>query len=190
MQERIGRNGKKFKLYKFRTMVPDAEQQKEGLMSQNCAGDHMFKLEHDPRIIGLKRRPDGSVKEGIGSFLRKTSLDEFPQMINILRGDMSLVGTRPPTIDEWKKYDLHHRIRLAFRPGLTGLWQISGRSKITDFEEVVRLDTKYIDEWNLDWILKFSLKRSELFFTSGEHFNSLQAVRKGNGRLENCHAGT
>ena len=90
----------------------------------------------------------------IGHFLRKTSLDEFPQFFNILKGDMSLVGTRPPTVDEWEQYELHHRARMAFRPGLTGLWQVSGRSNITDFEEVVKLDTKYIDEWSLGLDLK------------------------------------
>lgn len=149
-QERVGRNGKRFKLYKFRTMVPGADRQKRQLAAQNeMADDKMFKVADDPRIIGLKRRPDGTVKKGIGSFLRETSLDEFPQMFNVLRGEMSLVGTRPPTVDEWEKYDFHHRVRLAFRPGLTGLWQVSGRNKITDFEQVVKLDTKYIDEWNL-----------------------------------------
>lgn len=158
-QERIGRNGKKFKLYKFRTMVPDAERQKEALLAGNrVEGGRMFKLDEDPRIIGLKRMPDGTVKKGIGSFLRETSLDEFPQMLNILRGDMSLVGIRPPTLDEWEQYEPHHRARMSFRPGLTGLWQISGRSAITDFEEVVRLDTKYIDDWNLGLDIKILLK--------------------------------
>ena len=149
-QERVGRNGKKFKMYKFRTMYPDAEERKAELMSQNRVEDGMmFKLDYDPRIIGNRRLPDGTVKEGLGSFLRKTSLDEYPQMFNVLMGDMSLVGTRPPTVDEWEKYELHHRARLAFRPGLTGLWQVSGRSNITDFEEVVRLDTEYIDNWSI-----------------------------------------
>ena len=98
--------------------------------------------------------PDGTRKTGIGQFIRKTSLDEFPQFFNILKGDMSLVGTRPPTVDEWEQYEPHHRARMAFRPGLTGLWQVSGRSNITDFEEVVKLDTKYIDEWSLGVDLK------------------------------------
>ena len=119
-------------------------------MEQNRVKDGMmFKMDFDPRIIGNKILPDGTKKEGIGSFLRKTSLDEFPQFFNILKGDMSLVGTRPPTVDEWEKYEPHHRARMSFRPGLTGLWQVSGRSQITDFEEVVKLDTKYIDEWSL-----------------------------------------
>ena len=85
----------------------------------------------------------------LGEFIRKTSLDEFPQFINILLGDMSLVGTRPPTVDEWELYEPHHRARMSFRPGLTGMWQVSGRSNITDFEEVVKLDTQYISEWSL-----------------------------------------
>lgn len=158
-QERIGRNGRKFKLYKFRTMVPDAERQKQALMAANRVdGGRMFKLDYDPRIIGTRRLPDGTVKKGIGSFLREYSLDEFPQMFNVLRGDMSLVGTRPPTLDEWERYELHHRARLAFRPGVTGLWQVSGRSDITDFEEVVRLDMKYIDEWTLGLDIKIVLK--------------------------------
>ena len=118
----------------------------------------MFKLDYDPRIIGNRRLEDGTVKKGLGSFLRKFSLDEFPQMFNVLRGDMSLVGTRPPTVDEWESYELHHRARLSFRPGVTGLWQVSGRSDITDFEDVVKLDMKYIDEWTLGLDIKIVLK--------------------------------
>lgn len=106
-------------------------------------------MDFDPRIIGNKILPDGTRKTGIGQFIRKTSLDEFPQFINILLGDMSLVGTRPPTVDEWELYEPHHRARMSFRPGLTGMWQVSGRSNITDFEEVVKLDTQYISEWSL-----------------------------------------
>lgn len=149
-QERIGRNGRKFKMYKFRSMYMDAEEQKKELMAQNKISDGlMFKMDFDPRIIGNKILPDGRKKTGIGQFIRKTSLDEFPQFFNILKGDMSLVGTRPPTLDEWEQYEPHHRARMAFRPGLTGMWQVSGRSNITDFEEVVKLDTKYINEWSL-----------------------------------------
>lgn len=158
-QERVGKNGKKFKMYKFRTMYLDAEERKAELMAQNRVDDGlMFKLDYDPRIIGNRILPDGTIKEGLGSFLRKTSLDEFPQFFNVLRGDMSLVGTRPPTVDEWEKYDLHHHARLACRPGITGMWQVSGRSKITDFEEVVRLDTKYIDNWNIGMDIKILLQ--------------------------------
>ena len=149
-QERIGRNGRKFKMYKFRSMYMDAEERKKELMSQNKVSDGMmFKMDFDPRIIGNKILPDGTKKTGIGQFIRKTSIDELPQFWNILKGDMSLVGTRPPTLDEWDKYEPHHRARMSFRPGLTGLWQVSGRSNITDFEEVVRLDTQYIGEWSV-----------------------------------------
>lgn len=166
-QERVGKNGKKFKMYKFRTMYPDAEERKQELLAQNrVESGMMFKLDFDPRIIGSIKLPDGTVKKGIGSFLRETSLDEFPQMFNILRGDMSLVGTRPPTVDEWEKYELHHRARLAFRPGLTGLWQVNGRSNITDFEEVVKLDTRYIEEWNLGLDIKILLKTMGVVFGS------------------------
>ena len=149
-QERVGRNGRKFKIYKFRSMYMDAEERTKELMAQNKIGDGMmFKMDFDPRIIGNRVLPNGKKKTGVGQFIRKTSLDEFPQFWNILKGDMSLVGTRPPTLDEWEKYEPHHRARMAFRPGLTGLWQVSGRSNITDFEEVVKLDTQYIDEWSL-----------------------------------------
>lgn len=158
-QERVGRNGRRFKIHKFRTMYLDAEERKKELQEQNRIGDgRMFKLDYDPRIIGNRRREDGSIREGLGSFLRRTSLDEFPQMLNILMGEMSLVGTRPPTVDEWERYEPHHRARLSFRPGLTGLWQVSGRSNITDFEEVVKLDLKYIDEWSIGLDVKILLK--------------------------------
>ncbi len=128
----------------------DAEERKKELMAQNKVSDGMmFKMDFDPRIIGNKILPYGTKKTGIGQFIRKTSIDELPQFWNILKGDMSLVGTRPPTLDEWEKYEPHHRARMSFRPGLTGLWQVSGRSNITDFEEVVKLDTKYINEWSV-----------------------------------------
>ncbi|HJA71437.1 MAG TPA: sugar transferase [Candidatus Lachnoclostridium stercoravium] len=144
-QTRVGKNGKKFKLYKFRSMYLDAEERKKDLMEKNRVKDGMmFKLDWDPRIIGSEKGPD----KGIGNFIRKYSIDEFPQFFNVLKGDMSLVGTRPPTLDEWEKYDLHHRARLAIKPGVTGMWQVSGRSKITDFEKVVELDKKYITEWS------------------------------------------
>ena len=149
-QYRIGKNGKKFKIYKFRSMYMDAEARKAELMEQNQVKDGMmFKMEYDPRIIGCKKLPDGTIKKGIGNRIRDWSLDEFPQFFNVLKGDMSLIGTRPPTEDEWEKYSAHHRGRMAIKPGITGLWQVSGRSNITDFDEVVRLDRKYIDEWSL-----------------------------------------
>ena len=149
-QTRIGKNGKKFKMYKFRSMYMDAEERKAELMKENRVKDGMmFKLDFDPRIIGSKKLPDGTVKKGIGNYIRDWSLDEFPQFLNVLLGDMSLVGTRPPTEDEWNKYELHHRARLAFRPGITGMWQVSGRSNITDFDEVVKLDREYIRNWSM-----------------------------------------
>ncbi len=151
-QERIGLNGKRFKMIKFRSMYMDAEERKKELMEKNRVADGMmFKLDWDPRIIGNVELPDGTRKTGIGEFIRKTSLDEFPQFFNVLKGDMSLVGTRPPTMDEWEKYKLHHRARLAVKPGITGMWQVSGRSDITDFEKVVKLDTQYISNWSL-WL--------------------------------------
>ncbi len=145
-QERVGKNGKRFRIYKFRSMYMDAEERKAELMEQNKMQGHMFKMENDPRIIGSG--PDGT-RHGIGWFIRKSSIDEFPQFWNVLKGDMSLVGTRPPTVDEWKQYEAHHRARLAVKPGITGLWQISGRSDITDFEEVVALDLQYMREWSI-----------------------------------------
>ena len=157
-QERIGQNGRKFTMLKIRSMYLDAEERKKDLMKQNRVADGMmFKLDWDPRIIGNVILPDGTKKNGIGEFIRKTSLDEFPQFFNVLKGDMSLVGTRPPTVDEWEKYEYHHRARLATKPGLTGLWQISGRSGITDFEEVVKLDTEYINNWSVGLDIKILL---------------------------------
>ncbi len=158
-QERIGRNGKKFKMYKIRSMHVNADEIKQELMDQNRNKDgYMFKLDFDPRIIGNRIDEDGTVHKGIGDFIRRRSLDEFPQFFNVLLGQMSLVGTRPPTVDEWEKYKFHHRARLACKPGLTGIWQTSGRSKITDFEEIVKLDTKYINDWNLSLDIKLIFK--------------------------------
>ena len=154
-QVRMGKNGKPFKIYKFRSMYMDAEERKKELMEKNNIKDGlMFKMDDDPRII-----------KGIGHFIRKTSLDEFPQFWNILKGDMSLVGTRPPKMDEWDKYELHHRRRLAIKPGLTGMWQVSGRSEITDFEEVVELDTKYIEQWSIGLDIKILFKTVTVVFT-------------------------
>lgn len=141
-QERVGKNGRKFRIYKFRSMYPDAEKRKKELMEKNKMQGFMFKMDNDPRVTP------------IGRFIRKTSLDEFPQFFNILKGDMSLVGTRPPTVDEYEQYERHHKVRLAAKPGLTGMWQVSGRSDIVDFEEVVALDKKYIEEWNIGLDLK------------------------------------
>ncbi len=150
-QERVGCGGRKFKIYKFRSMYMDAEERKKDLMDQNQMKGLMFKMDADPRIIGSG--PDG-MRKGLGWFIRKTSIDEFPQFWNVLKGDMSLVGTRPPTVNEWEEYDYHHRSRLAIKPGITGLWQVSGRSEITDFEEVVKLDLQYIRNWSLSEDIK------------------------------------
>lgn len=157
--ERIGQNGKRFKMYKIRSMKPNAEAEKEQLQSQNRVSDGMmFKIEWDPRVIGNEILPDGTKKTGIGEFIRKTSLDEYPQFFNVLKGEMSLVGTRPPTPDEWEKYAHHHRARLATKPGVTGMWQVSGRSEIKDFETVVKLDTDYISNWSIGLDLKILMK--------------------------------
>lgn len=136
-QERVGLNGRKFKLYKFRTMITDAEEKKKELLGMNEMTGMMFKIKDDPRIIP------------IGRVMRKLCIDEFPQFFNVLMGDMSIVGTRPPTVDEFEKYRPHHMSRLAMKPGLTGLWQISKDKNIKDFEEVVNLDNKYITNFSL-----------------------------------------
>lgn len=128
-------------------------------MKDNKLGDgKMFKLDFDPRVIGNKILPDGTYKTGIGDFIRRTSLDEFPQFFNVLRGDMSIIGTRPPLISEKNLYELRHRARLAIKPGITGMWQVSGRSDITNFEEVVRLDKEYITNWNIGLDIKILVK--------------------------------
>lgn len=145
-QERVGKNGRRFKIYKFRSMYMDAEERKKELMDQNKMSGFMFKMDNDPRVIP------------IGKFLRKTSIDEFPQFFNIFKGDMSLVGTRPPTVDEYNQYEQHHKSRLAIKPGLTGMWQVSGRSDITDFEKVVELDNEYIRNFSISMDIKILFK--------------------------------
>lgn len=153
-QKRVGKNGKIFTIYKFRSMYMDAEERKKELMEKNKMEGLLFKVDDDPRII-----------KGVGSFIRKHSIDEFPQFFNVLKGDMSLVGTRPPTLDEWKQYSPHHRLRMAAKPGLTGMWQVSGRSDIVDFEEVVRLDEKYIRNWDIGMDIRILLKTVAVVFT-------------------------
>ena len=158
-QERIGRNGKRFKMYKFRSMYMDAEERKAALVRASGQGERlMFKLDDDPRIIGSEKKDKNGKPKGIGNFIRNTSLDEFPQFWNVLKGDMSLVGTRPPTVDEWERYHLHHRARMSTKPGITGMWQVSGRSEIEDFEEVVKLDREYIENWNIGLDLRILFK--------------------------------
>ena len=138
-QTRVGLNGRHFTMYKFRTMVKNAEEMKEKLIDSNEMEGPVFKLTNDPRVTK------------IGKFLRKTSLDELPQFYNVLKGDMSLVGPRPPLPEEVEKYLPSQRRRLSMRPGLTCIWQVSGRNKIRNFDEWMRLDLKYIDEWSL-WL--------------------------------------
>ena len=131
-QKRVGRNGRYFYIHKLRSMYVDAEARKKELMAQNEMNGLMFKMEDDPRVTK------------VGKFIRRTSIDELPQFFDVLRGDMSLVGTRPPTVDEYKQYESHHKRRLSMKPGITGLWQVSGRSDIQDFEEQVLFITDNI----------------------------------------------
>ena len=145
-QRRVGRNGRVFYIHKLRSMYVDAEARKKELMAQNEMNGLMFKMQDDPRITK------------VGKFIRKTSIDELPQFFDVLRGDMSLVGTRPPTLDEYKQYESHHKRRLSMKPGITGLWQVSGRSDIEDFEDVVKLDVQYIDNWSLWGDIKILFK--------------------------------
>ena len=159
-QERVTLNGRKFYIYKFRSMIVDAE--KNGAQ---------FSSKNDSRITK------------VGKFIRATRLDELPQLLNILKGDMSLVGTRPPTMDEWEKYELHHRKRLAIKPGLTGMWQVSGRSDITDFEagltgyaqiygkynttplDKLKLDLMYIESYSVLLDMKLIFLTLKIMFT-------------------------
>lgn len=137
-QERVGKNGRHFYIYKFRSMCNDAERLKKSLAAQNeMEGGFMFKIHDDPRITR------------VGRIIRKLNIDELPQFFNVLFGSMSMVGTRPPTLDEVEKYERSHWRRMSIKPGITGMWQVSGRSNITDFSEIVRLDTEYIDKWSI-----------------------------------------
>lgn len=145
-QKRIGQHGRIFNLYKFRTMCADAEDRKAELLANNEMNGAIFKLHNDPRITR------------VGRFLRKTSLDEFPQFLNVLKGEMSLVGTRPPTLEEVERYRPEHLKRISAKPGITGLWQVSGRNKITDFDQIVELDCRYLDHWRFSVDLKILMK--------------------------------
>ncbi len=152
-QVRVGKNGRHFKIWKFRSMYQNADDMKAQLQELNQVKDGMmFKIKDDPRITK------------VGKFIRKTSIDELPQFFNVLAGSMSVVGTRPPTIDEVEKYSMHQWRRISIKPGITGMWQANGRSSITDFDEVVELDTEYIDEWSMGLDIKLLFKTvSEVF---------------------------
>jgi exopolysaccharide biosynthesis polyprenyl glycosylphosphotransferase len=156
-QERIGFGGKPFIMYKLRSMVANAEELLPKLLHQSDVSGHMFKMKHDPRITR------------IGRFIRKTSLDELPQLWNVLKGDMSLVGPRPPLPREVEEYSDYHRKRLAVQPGCTGLWQISGRNHV-GFEEMVELDLKYIRERSLVLDMKIICKTFLVFFGKGNAY--------------------
>jgi lipopolysaccharide/colanic/teichoic acid biosynthesis glycosyltransferase len=138
-QPRRGHNGRLFTLYKFRTMYPDAERQRHQILERNEMNGHIFKIRNDPRII-----PGGRL-------MRSLHLDELPQFWNVLRGEMSIVGPRPCATDEFPQYENHHRRRLSVKPGITGAWQIQGNGAVKDFEQVVKLDCEYIDQWSL-WL--------------------------------------
>jgi exopolysaccharide biosynthesis polyprenyl glycosylphosphotransferase len=138
-QTRVGQNGRLFSLYKFRTMYPDAEERLKDLLTCNEMQGFIFKMKDDPRVT-----PTGGV-------LRRRHLDELPQFWNVLKGEMSLVGTRPPTPNEVAEYRPHHHRRLSMKPGITGLWQLNGNEAVNDFEDVVRLDWEYITNWSL-WL--------------------------------------
>jgi exopolysaccharide biosynthesis polyprenyl glycosylphosphotransferase len=146
VQERIGQRGRVFRFYKFRTMAADAEQKKADLVHLNEMRGPVFKIRRDPRITR------------VGAILRKTSLDELPQFWNVLRGDMSLVGPRPPLREEVERYNRQQAQRLSVTPGLTGLWQVSGRSAIPDFDQWVALDIRYARTWTIWLDIKILLK--------------------------------
>jgi len=145
-QDRIGKHGRIFKVYKFRTMIDNAEAQKEKMMNQNKMKGPIFKIDNDPRITKF------------GKFLRKTSIDEFPQFINVLKGDMSVVGTRPPTLEEVKRYKADEFQRISIVPGITGMWQVNGRSDVTDFKKILQIERDYIQNWSVTLDLFIILK--------------------------------
>jgi len=154
-QERVGQNGRRFRMYKFRTMRERAHDEQESLAERNEMRGPIFKVANDPRVTR------------VGKWLRRLSLDELPQFWNVLKGEMSLVGTRPPTPQEVEQYELWHYRRISIRPGMTGLWQVRGRGRIKDFDEIVRLDLKYVDEWSLALDVKVLL-RTLLNFARGQ----------------------
>ncbi len=145
-ETRVGKNGRRFRIYKFRSKFMDAKERNEQLMPQNEMSGFMYKMTNDSRVTK------------VGKFLRKTSLDKLPQFYNILKGDLSLVGTRPPTEDEFIQYEGRHKRRYALKSGLTGLWQISEYDDINDFDEVAKMDLEYIDNWSMGLDIKIILK--------------------------------
>ena len=151
-QVRVGKNGKRFIIYKFRSMVSNAEDKKGDLEKYNELKGAVFKIRNDPRITP------------IGRIIRRFSIDELPQFINVFKGEMSLVGTRPPTPEEVSEYEKWHHRRISITPGITGLWQVSGRNSITDFNEIVRLDLKYIDSWSIVLDLAIIIKTIFIIF--------------------------
>ena len=153
-QERVGLRGEVFHIFKFRSMYMDAEKRKQELMAQNEMNDaRLFKIKDDPRITK------------VGKIIRKTSIDELPQFFNVFIGNMSLVGTRPPTVSEVEQYDRQHFRRISIKPGITGMWQTSGRNEIKDFEEVVQLDVTYIDNWSIFLDFKLIFKTVMVLFS-------------------------
>lgn len=149
-QVRCGLNGRTFKIWKFRSMVADADRLKH--LVNNEAKGLIFKNQNDPRITR------------VGRFLRRTSLDEFPQFWNVLKGEMSLVGTRPPSVDEVGQYQQHHFQRLTVKPGMTGEWQVNGRSNVEDFERIVEMDIDYQKKWSLSYDLMLILRTIQVIF--------------------------
>lgn len=149
-QTRVGLHGRTFRIWKFRSMIKDADKYKH--LVENEATGHIFKNQNDPRVTR------------VGNFLRRTSLDEFPQFFNILKGEMSLVGTRPPTPNEVSQYLPHHFQRLRVKPGLTGEWQVNGRSEVKDFEQMVKMDVAYQQKWSVAYDLKLIFKTIVVVF--------------------------
>ncbi|WP_430055256.1 sugar transferase [Priestia aryabhattai] len=156
-QKRIGKNGKEFNMYKFRSMVTDAEFKLKELLELNETSGAMFKMKNDPRVTR------------VGKLIRKTSIDELPQFFNVLKGDMSLVGPRPPLPREVKDYNEYHKQRLLVVPGCTGLWQTSGRSNI-GFEDMVHLDLEYINKRSILMDIKIIFKTFFVLFGSKDAF--------------------
>jgi exopolysaccharide biosynthesis polyprenyl glycosylphosphotransferase len=157
-QQRIGKNGRRFLIYKYRSMGVDAEALKKHLLDKNELEGAVFKMKDDPRVTP------------VGKIMRKLSLDELPQFLNVFNGDMSLVGTRPPTPDEVAHYQKWQYRRISIKPGITGMWQVSGRNKISNFNEIVRLDLKYIDSWSIWLDIKILFKTIYVLFQRDSAF--------------------